>query len=196
MPSKVWANENAATTKSPLGGLASYPARCLHGDCIAIDTWPRIWPDRSRVPCRGKWYYAFPGQRDKGTLTCQALARPWTSMRYLPEWVHPCLSYFGCVFSHGCGSVRGCADGQRPRHGRALDRRAGRPNAVAAARGGRVLLRAAQPGHVRAGRRAPFLTTGWLNGEGPRGHLGRAATVNPVAVESARPLNQRDSGCG
>lgn len=75
MPSKVWVNENAATTKSPLGGLASYPARYLHGDCIAIDTWPRIWSDRSRVSCRGKWYYAFPEQRGKGTLTWhQALA--------------------------------------------------------------------------------------------------------------------------
>ncbi len=28
-------------------------------------------------------------------------------MRHLSEWIHPSLSYFGCVFSYGCGSVRG-----------------------------------------------------------------------------------------
>jgi hypothetical protein len=26
---------------------------------------------------------------------------------YLLEWVHPYLSYFGCAFSYGCGSVEG-----------------------------------------------------------------------------------------
>jgi len=91
VPEQGCGTNERATSRVQLAGLVSYPARYLHGDCIAIDTRRGGWPNRSRVPRRDGRHYAISAQRDKGIFSLSAVATrlPPTSMRHLPSGSSP-----------------------------------------------------------------------------------------------------------